>query len=204
MRSFNLAAVMLCVSAAIGLGSFALLAPAAAASKAPDPAYHDGDKLAAKPSATTAYKTTSWDALMPKNWDPVASMKSLNLGIMQDGDPRTIAALEELKRQWNNAPIEPGLDGAKIRIAGFLIPLDAEGEKLHEFLLVPYFGACIHTPPPPANQVIHVTLATPAKGHQMMEAIWVNGTMHTGSTDTAMGTSGYSMDGVSVARYTGQ
>lgn len=202
MRPLKLLAAMLCLSAVVGFGSFSLLASAAAASKAD---YHDGDKLAAgAASAPTAYKTTSWDSLMPKGWDPVASMKSLKLGTMQDGDPRTIAALDELKRSWNNAPVEPAMDGAKIRIAGFLIPLDAEGEKLHEFLLVPYFGACIHTPPPPANQVIHVTLAAPAKGFQMMEPIWVNGTMHVGSTDTAMGTSGYSMDGIGVARYTGR
>ena len=39
------------------------------------------------------------------------------------------------------------------------MPLDGEREKTREFLLVPYFGACIHAPAPPANQVIHVVVS---------------------------------------------
>jgi hypothetical protein len=182
--------------------------PVFAADKAAaSPGYRVGDKLApaAKANAKAGdFKVTEWDSLMPKDWDPMKGVRVLSLGRMQDGDPQAIAALERLKRSWDTAPTEPAMDNTRIRIAGFVVPLDAEGETLHEFLLVPYFGACIHTPPPPANQVIHVTLATPAKGIRMMDAIWVSGQLHTGISDTAMGTSGYRMDGQAVSLYQGK
>jgi len=184
------------------------LTPAQAADKAASsPGYRVGDKLspAGKASAKAGdFKLTEWDALMPKDWDPMKGVNVLSLGRMQDGDPQATAALERLKRSWDTAPTEPAMDNTRIRIAGFVVPLDAEGETLHEFLLVPYFGACIHTPPPPANQVIHVTLATPAKGIRMMDAIWVSGELHTAISDTAMGTSGYRMDGQAVSLYQGK
>jgi|EndMetStandDraft_4_1072995.scaffolds.fasta_scaffold117696_3 hypothetical protein len=179
----------------------------AADKAASSPGYRVGDKLApaAKANAKAGdFKVTEWDSLMPKDWDPMKGVSVLSLGRMQDGDPQAIAALERLKRSWDTAPTEPAMDNTRIRIAGFVVPLDAEGETLHEFLLVPYFGACIHTPPPPANQVIHVTLATPAKGIRMMDAIWVSGQLHTGISDTAMGTSGYRMDGQAVSLYQGK
>jgi uncharacterized protein len=193
----------------------ALLAGTAGAAPAAEPAgrpqsgadYRVGDKLAPAGAASApagAFKLTDWDALMPKGWDPMKGINALSLGMMRDGDPKAMQALNDLKRAWDNAPAEPSMDNARIRIAGFVVPLDAEGAALHEFLLVPYFGACIHTPPPPANQVIHVTLATAAKGVRMMDAIWVSGQMHIAISDTGMGTAGYRMEGVSVAPYQGR
>jgi uncharacterized protein len=170
---------------------------------AADPNYRLGDKLAPSAAAVkqSDFKLTEWDALIPKDWDPMEAFKGINLGLMRDGDPKTMAALDRLKRAWDTAPTERAMNNARIRIAGFVVPLDAEGEQLHEFLLVPYFGACIHTPPPPANQIIHVTLATPVKGVRMMEAIWVSGQLHTAISDTQMGTSGYRMDAELVSLY---
>ena len=55
-------------------------------------------------------------------------------------------------------------DGESIRIPGFVVPLAFDGTEVTEFLLVPYAGACVHTPPPPANQIIHVR---PDKGFAM-------------------------------------
>ncbi len=51
------------------------------------------------------------------------------------------------------------LDGQRVKIPGFVVPLESdEGGKMTEFFLVPYFGACIHVPPPPPNQIVYVTL----------------------------------------------
>jgi len=58
---------------------------------------------------------------------------------------------------------------------------------------VPYFGACIHTPPPPANQIVHGRAQVPIKGFQTMDAIWVSGTLGLVRGSTQMGASGYSM-----------
>ena len=66
---------------------------------------------------------------------------------------------------------------------------------------MPYFGACIHSPPPPANQIIHVKPKEPAKGIRSMDTVWVNGTLHTLRTDTFMGASSYRMDAQGIERY---
>jgi uncharacterized protein len=177
----------------------------------PTPAqYKLGDKLAqppataktrsAKDNALADYKEIKWEQLIPKNWDPSKDFKSLDLSLLDDSDPRAIDALRKLREVWDNAPTEPSMNNAKVRIPGFLVPLDAQAGKVRQFLLVPYFGACLHSPPPPANQIIDVTTSTPVT-LQMMDAVWVTGVLQTLISDTSMGTSGYRMSAVKVERY---
>lgn len=67
------------------------------------------------------------------------------------------------------------LIGQSVRIPGYLLPLEIKDQKAVEFLLVPTVGACIHTPSPPANQMVHVRYpgGFPIKG--LYTPIWVNG-----------------------------
>ncbi len=151
--------------------------------------------------AADDYKEIKWEALVPKGWDPTKDLKALDLGKLQDSDPRAMEALEKMRALWDAAPTEPTLAGAKVRLPGFAIPLEVKGNKVSEFLLVPYFGACIHTPPPPANQIIHVVADPPAKGMQAMEAVWVEGELEIALADTDMGRSSYRMRARGVTRY---
>lgn len=169
-------------------------APAKSAGKTAPP-------IAPPITPATTYQEITWDNLMPKNWDPMAPLKGLKLDNLRDGDPRAIEALEKIREAWNNAPIEPALNGARIRLPGFVIPLEKVGDKVSEFLLVPYFGACIHTPPPPSNQIIHVTAAKPISGMRTMDAMWVSGVMHAGKVDTEMGQAGYQLKAEVVVPY---
>lgn len=171
--------------------------------------YAIGEKLQAsppraakgKPATGVGYKEKTWDDLMPKDWDPMAPLKGLKLDNLQDSDPRAIEALEKIRAAWTDAPIEPSLDGARIRIPGFVIPLERAGGKVSEFLLVPYFGACIHTPPPPSNQIIHVRAAKPAISMRTMDTMWVSGTLHAGKVDTEMGQAGYRLSAEWITPY---
>jgi hypothetical protein len=166
--------------------------------------YKNGDRLSTKPTPrATGARQIEWDDLMPADWDPMKGVQTLQLAAFGDGDPRAIEALDKLRKAWNEAPVVPAMDKQRVVIAGFAVPLDAEGTSVHELLLVPYFGACIHTPPPPANQVIHVTLPKPAKGVRMMDTVWITGTLHVATADTSLGASGYQLDGESVAPYRG-
>jgi hypothetical protein len=106
-----------------------------------------------------------------------------------------------MREAWDKAPSNPAMEGATIRIPGYLVPLEDTKAGMKEFLLVPYFGACIHSPPPPANQIIHVLPKTPAQGLRSMDAVWVSGTMKLVRSDTSMGTSGYRMEAVLVEPY---
>ena len=83
-----------------------------------------------------------------------------------------------------------------------MVPLEHKGNQVTEFLLVPYFGACIHVPPPPANQIIHVVAAKPLKNARTMDTVWVSGALETALTDSPWGMSGYKMKADVVAPYT--
>lgn len=161
-----------------------------------------GERLtppAAKASA--GYREIGWEDLLPKGWDPMAPFKGLDLARLNDRDPRAIEAMEKLQAAWAEAPVEPALRGSKIRIPGFIIPLDRQGDLVSELLLVPYFGACIHTPPPPANQIIHVVLKKPISGLRMMDAYWINGTLDLARGDTGLGVYGYRLKAEAMQPY---
>ncbi len=55
----------------------------------------------------------------------------------------------------------PELQGQNVKMPGFALPLEFSDKGVTEFLLVPYLGACIHTPPPPPNQIVLVRLTEP-------------------------------------------
>ena len=157
--------------------------------------------LAPPLQAAEDYRDLKWEVLVPKGWDPSKDLKALDLGKLQDNDPRAMEALEKIRQMWDNAPTDPALAGAKVRLPGFAIPLENKGGKVSEFLLVPYFGACIHTPPPPANQIIHAVSAKPLKGMRSMDAYWISGTLSLKHADTPWGKAGYRLTVDSLEPY---
>ncbi|MBB5392026.1 MULTISPECIES: DUF3299 domain-containing protein [unclassified Herbaspirillum] len=148
------------------------------------------------------YREIAWESLIPKDWDAMAPFKGLKLDQLDDNDPRAAAALWKAKKYWKDAPVDPSMEGAAVRLPGFVVSLDREGEALKEFLLVPYFGACIHVPPPPANQIIHVKSSKAVKNVRTMDAVWISGVVKVERSDSSMGAAGYSMTAVKVEPYT--
>jgi uncharacterized protein len=148
------------------------------------------------------YKEIGWDELVPKGWDPLRRFKeNPGLAYLNDGSPMARRLLSDMREAWDNAPTLYTLDGATVKLAGYVVPLEQGKEGLSEFLLVPYFGACIHSPPPPANQIIHVHLATPAKGVRTMDAVWASGRLTTERQQSELGVSGYAMAALRVEPY---
>lgn len=105
--------------------------------------------------------------------------------------------------------VNTSLNGKQIRMAGYLLPLEFSEEGDTDFLLVPYVGACIHVPPPPANQIVFVRLAQKFKVSDVYTAVWITGRMQTksaskvlnlidGSADISVG---YHLDGQTVIPY---
>lgn len=78
------------------------------------------------------------------------------------------------------------LDGQVIRIPGYLLPLEFSGKEVTEFLLVPYVGACIHSPPPPPNQIVHVKADKPFGNMAVFAPIWVTGKLSTASAKKSL------------------
>jgi len=148
-----------------------------------------------------AVREIQWDELVPKDWDPRKEFKEGNVGRINDADPRAGDMMLRLRAAWDNAPTVPAMDGVAVKLPGYIVPLEEANGELKEFLLVPYFGACIHTPPPPANQIVLVRVAKGGKGFRAMDTVWVSGTLRATRQSSAMGTSGYRMENSSVERY---
>jgi hypothetical protein len=157
----------------------------------------------AKPGSTAGQpRTITWDILVPQGWEPFKEFKDMNFQAMDDGDPKAMAMLKKMRDVWDNAPVNSAIVGQSVRLPGFVVPLEDTKDGMKEFLLVPYFGACIHSPPPPANQIVHVLPKSPAKGLRSMDAVWITGTLATVRTDSYMGAASYRIEALSVAPYT--
>jgi hypothetical protein len=171
------------------------------------PAFPPGAPAAVAPiglapaHAAGPWPEIKWEALVPQDWDPAAEFKGMDLSKLDDADPRAMEALDRLKKAWDDAPADPAMNGQRGRIAGFALPLERQGDKVTEFLIVPYFGACIHTPPPPANQIIHAKSATPLAGVRMMVPIWTYGSFSVQRNATEWGVAGYRLTVDKVAPY---
>ena len=101
--------------------------------------------------------------------------------------------LTEAKRAQMRA-VNAALDGTLVRLPGYLLPLEYTGKDVTEFLLVPWVGACIHTPPPPPNQIVHVKSDKPVSvGGGMFAPVWVTGQLSTKGAKKSL----YLMDGTS-------
>lgn len=192
--------------AAVG-ASFLLLSAALMPALAQAPAagsgeYQVGDRLAAPAGGVVgAFREISWDDLIPADWNPEAFFADLKLDELGDNDPRAMDALQRMREEWDRAPVVERLAGERVRIPGFLVPLETSGEQISEFLLVPYFGACVHVPPPPANQLIHVIPDKPVPAGWNMLPVWVEGVMAVGRVDSEMGVAGYQLRGMGVEEY---
>ncbi|MDR2349710.1 MAG: DUF3299 domain-containing protein [Deltaproteobacteria bacterium] len=162
------------------------------------------------PSAALAQKKADyrdkgwliWDELVDPAWDPETIFQDLKVNEMTDDDPRVDEIIEEFLRRWNDAPINEAMDGEKIKIPGFVVPLDFEETRIREFFLVPFFGACIHVPPPPPNQIIYVKSEKGLKGMAVMDVVWVYGKIRTDRFESeALGAAGYTLPADIVEPY---
>ena len=156
---------------------------------------------------TEVYKTIDWNDLMPDAWvkEMTKDMAAVSkLSYLQDSSDEAAKAMNNIRKKLDEAPIVKTQLNKKVRIPGYAVPLDAERSDKREFLLVPYFGACIHTPPPPANQILLVRPMPQSKIKKMPEAmdvLWVEGELKEGRVNTSQGVSGYLLEAVSIAPY---
>ncbi|MDA0111125.1 DUF3299 domain-containing protein [Vibrio sp. La 4.2.2] len=93
------------------------------------------------------------------------------------------------------------LNGSLVKIPGFVIPLEGDEDMVTEFLLVPYFGACIHVPPPPPNQIIYVKFKEGAPVHRLWDVIYVVGTLKTETINSELAETAYLIDGIRIEDY---
>ena len=154
--------------------------------------------------AADGVRQLEWDDLMPKDWNPMAPLEQLEgegLGDLSDDSPEAQAVYDEVQALLQAAPVVADLDGQVIRLPGYVLPLEFEETSVKEFLLVPYFGACIHVPPPPSNQIVFVKSEDPIEVSGMFEAVWVTGEITTVPVSNDLAEAGYTMQAFQIDPY---
>lgn len=96
------------------------------------------------------------------------------------------------------------LDGSLVKIPGFVIPLEGDENTVTEFFLVPYFGACIHVPPPPPNQIIYVKMPQGAPVQHLWDIIYVVGKLEAKEMDNDIAQAGYTITADAIEPYDDQ
>ena len=124
--------------------------------------------------------TLGWDVLLPE--EALVAYEALATAPEDDNalliaETSTVAAL----------------DGQTLSISGFMVPLDNQRSITQQFLLVPFQGACIHTPAPPPNQVISVYAEKAAKRFHNWQPITITGTISVAGDSTELAEAGYVM-----------
>ncbi len=117
-----------------------------------------------------------------------------------DSEEEAIAQMSQIPKQ-DIAPVVKELDGKRVRLAGYMVPLDFEATKLKQFLLVPYVGACIHVPAPASNQVVFIETDEAIEFTGLYDPVYVTGTMRTTSSKTDLAEAGYKIKADDVRPY---
>lgn len=149
-------------------------------------------------AAGAEVRTIDWVDLVPESeratYDPAPPPPVHDY---LSGDSAALASMQVMKGDVNEA-----LDGQQVRLPGFVVPLELDEEgRVTEFFLVPYFGACIHVPPPPPNQMVYVIMDRGIDLGSMYSAYWISGTMATRRRDTSMGAAAYTLAGTLAEEY---
>lgn len=153
----------------------------------------------------TEFRELSWEELSPSGYEQNQIMDKYQVQIDQtpEGSPEENDIFDKMMAELNSAPANQALDGQKIKLPGFVSPLEEKEGKITEFLLVPYFGACIHVPPPPLNN----TLLIKPKAEDAIpfsrygEPVWVLGQMQVKTSKTDLAEAGYLIEEAAIEVY---
>ena len=165
------------------------------------------------PTQAANYEEIDWVALMPEDDLSALLNRPEFLNDIADGsaadsvDDFASKQLEyEQAQRYQQALVSTrvieAFDGKAIRIPGFIVPLEQNDEqKATAFFVVPYFGACLHMPPPPPNQILYVEYKEGIAVENLYDPYWFEGTVKIDNHESALGTSAYSLVLDSFALY---
>ncbi|MGH1466509.1 MAG: DUF3299 domain-containing protein [Cognatishimia sp.] len=138
------------------------------------------------------YIDLEWDDLLPKG-EP--SIPPALFGLIEhDNAPLS-------SQQPTSSGVRTDWNGQVVRLPGFIVPIDYKGTGVSAFILVPYVGACVHVPPPPANQLVFVTTDPPYESKGLFEPVNVIGMFGVSSISTQIADIGYALSADKILPY---
>ncbi|NIB41434.1 DUF3299 domain-containing protein [Pseudomaricurvus alkylphenolicus] len=156
--------------------------------------------------ASAQFKTIEWPDLIPQEDLDALLNPPEYITEVQDGSAEdqissqiknTISAAtnDRYQQALVSTRIKPELDGQPVRIPGYIVPLEFNDDQvITDFFLVPFFGACIHVPPPPPNQVIYVNYPKGLKLDALFDPFWISGILKTSLIENDMATAAYAIE----------
>jgi hypothetical protein len=163
--------------------------------------------------SSSPFKTLEWNDLIPEEdlnvlMNPPSYIDDLDDSAFNDDiddqldDILNSEVYIRYKEALASKKIIPDLNHKNVRIPGFVVPVEFDEESITEFFLVPYFGACIHSPPPPPNQIIYVHAPKGLQLDALYDPFWVSGKLSTSLVENYMATAAYSLQMTSYELYT--
>ncbi len=148
-----------------------------------------------------------WEDLIPADFvqpeNPFATMPQEEIDKLMDGSDESNAEIARIEAEFSIAPVVEDLDGKRVKIPAYVTPLEFDGQSfMKEFLLVPYVGACMHTPPPPSNQIVHAQSPEAIEIPNIYDAVWAIGTLRTKTVQSDLAESGYQLEVEQILPYT--
>lgn len=146
-------------------------------------------------------RTLKWEDMVPADAPPLPPPTALH-DLNQLADLLAEETGPAAEQQYPNAPVVPELHGLTVKLPGYIVPLTIDdNSRITEFLLVPYFGACIHVPPPPSNQIVYVQSEGGVALGDMWQPYWIEGLLSVESFSSDMGDTGYRAEAYSIYPY---
>lgn len=154
--------------------------------------------------AKRGVKRIGWEDLMPEGeQERLAQMYAAQTALLYSGGGIAEGSAGDAAVQIGTFNTVKALNGTKIRIPGYTVPFDFSADaQIKEFLLVPYFGACIHSPPPPPNQTVFVMAEKPIKMKDLAQAVWIEGTIYTQTQESDLADAAYTIKLTAIEEYT--
>lgn len=144
----------------------------------------------------------TWEDMIPPDAPKIAPITAPIHDLSKLSDALSVESAPAAHQQSPHAPVVKALDGQNVRLPGYIVPLEVSEEgRVTEFLLVPYFGACIHVPPPPSNQIVHVTSELGVKVEELYQPYWIEGPMQVKASTSELADAGYQMEADKILVY---
>ncbi len=139
------------------------------------------------------YIDLEWEDLLPEEQTTIPNAFR---GLLEHDENAPL-----FSQQPESTGVRADWNGQLVRLPGFIVPIDYSGTSVTAFILVPYVGACVHVPPPPANQLVFVTTERPYESKGLFEAVNVIGMFGVSSISTQLADIGYALSADMIEPY---